>query len=163
MTLSAFSAALQRARGLPLAFTYDGRMTKKGYHVTELKSARITGLDCGANVESWSETIFQVLDIEDSITGQFMTVDKLAGIIAKYGKLLGADPTSKISFEVSDGGDAMRIFAFGGLEVTDGRASIRLVNRVSACKPLVRGIITPVAGKNPCGPRTAFSDEIMKA
>lgn len=163
-TLAALGHSLEQAKGLGLAFTYAGRTTKPGYHITELKSARITGLDCGANVESWSETIFQLWDIEDSVTGEVMTVDKLLGIIAKYTKLLNAEPNSRLSFEVSEDGEAMRIFGFDRMSVSGGVATIHLGTRAAACKPLVRGILTPIQGKGACGgPKTAFASEVKKA
>ena len=39
---------LEAACGRDLVFVYDGHPTKPGYHVTEIKFARVTGLDCGA-------------------------------------------------------------------------------------------------------------------
>ncbi len=128
-----------------------------------MKCARITGLDCGANVESWNETIFQLWDIAELVTGETMTVDKLIGIIEKYAKMLGAEQDSKISFEVSDGGEAMCVYAFDRVDLAESVATIHLAGRVSACKPLVRGIIAPAAAKGTCGgPKTAFADEVKK-
>jgi Family of unknown function (DUF6428) len=68
-TLGDVLRGLEQHRNCNLAFAYAGRITKPGYHLTEFKSARVTGLDCGANVESWTETILQLWDIEQSVTG----------------------------------------------------------------------------------------------
>ena len=153
MTLGGLIDALGTARGSDLAFVYGERVTKPGYHITEFKFARVTGLDCGANVESWSETVLQLWDIEESVTGEHMTVDKLLGIGRKAISAVGAELSSRVVFEVSDGEDAMRIFAFDRLELADGLALIHLKVEVSACKPLVRGILN-LPGS--CGPKTAI-------
>lgn len=158
MTLSGLLAALEAARGKALSFVYDGRVTKPGYHVTEMKFARMTGIDCGGNSESWTETIIQLWDIETSVTGEAMTIDKLIGIARKVAGMIGAEATSRITFEVSDGDEAMRIYAFEGLDVTGERATIRLGQRVSACKPLVRGLLPEPGIKGACGPKVMFAN-----
>jgi|CXWK01.1.fsa_nt_gi hypothetical protein len=158
MTLSGLLAALEAARGRALSFRYDGRVTKPGYHVTEMKFARMTGVDCGGNAESWTETIIQLWDIDTSVTGETMTIDKLIGIARKVAGMIGAEATSRLTFEVSDGDEAMRIYAFEGLDVTGERATIRLGQRVSACKPLVRGLLPEPGIKGACGPKVMFAN-----
>lgn len=158
MTLSGLLAALESARGRGLVFRYDGRTTRPGYHVTEMKFARMTGVDCGANAESWTETIFQLWDIETSVTGETMSVDKLIGIARKVSGMIGAEGTSRLTFEVSDGNEAMRIYAFEGLDIAGDVATIRLGQRVSACKPLVRGILPEPGVKGACGPKVMFAN-----
>ena len=148
---------LEAACGRDLVFVYDGHPTKPGYHVTEIKFARVTGLDCGANAESWSEVILQLWDIEDSVTGERMTVDKLLGIARKVLATIGAEESARLVFEVSDGSDAMRIFGLDRLEISNGVAAVFLAPRASACKPLVRGTLQPAATKS-CGTQPAASD-----
>jgi hypothetical protein len=158
MTLSGLLSALEGSRGLALSFRYDGRITKPGYHVTEMKFARMTGVDCGANAETWTETVFQLWDIETSVTGETMSVDKLIGIARKVAAMIGAEGNSRLTFEVSDGVEAMRIYAFEGLDIAGGVATIRLGQRVSACKPLVRGILPEPGVKGTCGPKVMFAN-----
>lgn len=156
MTLGDITKALEGVRGHDLAFAYGGRTTKPGYHITEFKFARVTGLDCGGNVESWSETILQLWDTEESVTGDRMTVNKLLGIARKAMTSVGAEASSRVVFEVSDGSDAMRIYAFDRLDLTDDTATVHLKVEVSACKPLVRGILD-VPGS--CGPKLGQGSE----
>lgn len=155
VTLGFLLMQLEAARGRDLVFIYDGHPTKPGYHVTEIKSARVTGLDCGANAESWSEVVIQLWDIEDSVTGERMTVDKLLGISRKVLAQIAAEDSARLTFEVSDGTDAMRIFSFEHLDVGPGVASVVLTPRASACKPLVRGTLSVAPGKG-CGSEPAI-------
>lgn len=83
------------------------------------------------------------------MTGERMTVDKLIGIIAKYKTELGADDDSRLIFEVSEDGEAMRIYEFSRLRVSAEAATITLGTRGAQCKPLVRGLIKPAKGA--CG------------
>lgn len=158
MTLGGLLQALEATRGASLSFVYEGRQTRPGYHVTEMKYARMTSVDCGGNPESWTETIFQIWDIEVSVTGQTMAIDKLLGIIRKVTPLIGADDASRLTFEVSDGEVAMRTYAFDRLDITESGAVIHLGPRVSACKPLVRGILPEAGVKGACGPKVAFAN-----
>jgi hypothetical protein len=69
---------------------------------------------------------------------------------------VGAEDASRVMFEVSDGIDAMRIFAFERVDVSEGVATIHLAANVSACKPLVRGTLT---APGTCGPKLAGSSQ----
>lgn len=155
-TLGGLLRALEAHRDYSLAFVYGDRSTKPGYHLTEFKFARVTGLDCGANVESWTETILQLWDIETSVTGETMTVGKLMAIARKAIATVGAEENSRVVFEVSDGTDAMRIYAFDRVEATDGVATVYLAANVSACKPLVRGTLNAPGA---CAPKPTFASK----
>jgi len=45
-----------------LAFLLDGDVFETGYHITELKFAEITGVDCAGRLSNWQEAALQVLD-----------------------------------------------------------------------------------------------------
>lgn len=153
-TLGSLLRALEDLRGLDLDIAYDGCTTKAGYHITEFKFARVTGLDCGANVESWTETILQIWDVEDSVTGERMTVDKLLGIAGHVVRKAVAEVSSRLVFEVSDGTAAIRLYAFDRIERGANVATIHVSANAAACKPLVRGTLAiPVSKPVPgcCG------------
>ena len=118
----------------PLVFLYDGATIRPGYHVTEVKTGRFTALDCGANFEAWTETFIQLWDI-DAGDRTHMTAGKFAAIIDKVAQLAPLDTDTRLTFEVSDGLEAMRLYQAAGLDADDNRITVRLARRPASCKP----------------------------
>ena len=75
---------------------------KAGYHVTEVKAANFSALDCGANPEAWSEIFVQLWDVDEG-ERIHMTAGKFAAIIRKVTEHVLLDDTAQLTFEVSDG------------------------------------------------------------
>jgi hypothetical protein len=64
-----------------------------------------------------------------------MPVWKFLAIMKKVATEVPFDLDSKLTFEVSDPGSAMRLFRFAGLETTKTTARISLKPRPASCKP----------------------------
>jgi hypothetical protein len=119
---------------LPLVFKYDGRDVKPGYHVTEVKSGRFDGLDCGANPESWTEIFVQLWDVdEDGRT--HMPAAKFSAIVRKVFEHVGLPKTARLTFEVSDGLAPMALYCASTPSVQGGVVRIELSPRPASCKP----------------------------
>ena len=125
---------LARDPSKPLVFIYDGETVRPGYHVTEVKTGRFTALDCGANFEAWTETFIQLWDVDDG-DRTHMTAGKFVAIIDKVEKVSSFDADTKLTFEVSDGEQAMRLFKAAGMQIDDHRTVVSLARRPASCKP----------------------------
>ena len=147
-TLDSLVAALAPHGNALLRFSYDGRTSAPGYHVTEVKSAALTSLDCGANPESWSETIIQLWDV-DGGEGQ-MTVRKFLAIIDKVRREIGLEESAPVIFEVGDQSAAMRLYAGGSVHVTGDGVLVALTPRHASCKPLDRWLEAKPAERTGC-------------
>ncbi len=123
MTARDLLAALARDPAKPLVFTYDGATIRPGYHVTEVKTGRFTALDCGANFEAWTETFIQLWDVTEG-DRTHMTAGKFAAIIDKVAQLSPFDAGTKLTFEVSDGVQAMRLYQAAGVDADDTRITV---------------------------------------
>src|SRR5215475_6493353 len=99
--------ALAQHAGKPLIFSYAGHDVLPGYHVTEVKTAAFQALDCGANYESWHETFIQLWDVPPEDGRGHMAAGKFLAIIRKVADAVPFDPAAKVTFEVSDGRQAM--------------------------------------------------------
>src|SRR6476469_2947236 len=82
-------AAIDGHREKPLTFSYGGRPVRAGYHVTEVKAANFSALDCGANPEAWSEIFVQLWDVNEDRT--HMPAAKFSAIIRKVTEHVGLD------------------------------------------------------------------------
>lgn len=153
LTTGGFLAALSPHREKALVFSYEGRDVQAGYHVTEVKSGVFSALDCGANPESWQETFIQLWDIpEEGRT--HMGVGKFLAIMGKVDKYVSLDHDTKLTFEVSDGVDAMRLYMAADLRVAGDIVRVALEKRPSSCKPRDRWLTEQQSASACCGSGT---------
>lgn len=120
-----------------LAFSAEGHELRPGYHVTEVKDGRFSGLDCGGNPESWRETFVQLWDVAESPERGHMAVGKFLAIMRKVAEYVPFDPQAKLTFEVSDGEATIRLFKAVSIDVSEDEKLVRvaLVRSPSSCKP----------------------------
>ncbi|MDG5490852.1 DUF6428 family protein [Psychroserpens sp. SPM9] len=73
------------------------------YHITEVKHLKIDAVDCGAQTDSWNETIIQLWEspLEISKT-TYMSVLKALGILKKVGQMKAYDLNAEVKFEYSN-------------------------------------------------------------
>lgn len=156
-TLAKLRALLESHADKPLVFHYGGRMIASGYHVTEVKAARLSSLDCGANPEAWNETVIQLWDVEEE-GAVHMSAGKFLGILAEVAKRVAVDGHGLLVFEAGGGGDPMRIFTVGLVTPRGDHVEVTLAPRPATCKPRERGLEAMRPTKASCrGPSSAKS------
>jgi hypothetical protein len=128
-------ADLESHRSKALIFRYDGQDVLPGYHVTEVKAGAFQALDCGANLESWPETFIQLWDIPPEDDRGFMPVGKFLAIMGKVAASVPFDKDAKLTFEVSDGKQAMRLYQASAVEIDGDAVRVALTRRAASCKP----------------------------
>lgn len=140
----------------PLVFEYDGRAVLPGYHVTEVKAGSFASLDCGATPEEWRETVIQLWDVDEGSDRSWMPAGKFLAIMRKVAERVTFDPQAKLTFEVSDGAEAIRLFAAASVETGGDTIRVRLAPRPASCKPRDRWLESqPSKAGACCGPSTA--------
>lgn len=145
---------LAASRDLPLVFRYEGRPVKPGYHVTEVKAGQFSALDCGANPEAWAEIFVQLWDIEEG-NRTYMLAGKFAAIIRKVSEHVQLDGSAKLTFEVSDGVQPMRLYCASTPVICDGALYVELVPRAASCKPRDRWLAEQAQVAACCGSAAA--------
>lgn len=131
----AFLDSLRPYGALPLVIAYAGRETRAGYHVTEIKAGRFSGLDCGANPEAWTETFILVWDVPGEPESRMMTVGKFIAIMDKVARDVGLDSTSRLTFECGDDLGVIGLYAVDGIAIELERVLVTLAPRHASCKP----------------------------
>jgi Family of unknown function (DUF6428) len=134
-TTGALMHALAPYADKPLVFEYAGRDIQRGYHVTEVKAGTFASLDCGANPESWRETVIQLWDIAGEPARTHMPAGKFLAILRKVSEKVPLDGQAKLTFEVSDGGSAMQLFAASAVALDRDVVRVSLTQRPATCKP----------------------------
>ncbi|MDL2399117.1 DUF6428 family protein [Rhizobium mayense] len=150
ISLGVLLEALAASPTLPLAFRYDTRLVKPGYHVTEVKTGQFSALDCGANPEAWAEIFVQLWDIEEC-DRTHMPAGKFAAIIRKVSEHVQLDGSAKLTFEVSDGVQPMQLYCASTPLVTDGAVYVELFPRAASCKPRDRWLAEQAQAVACCG------------
>jgi hypothetical protein len=128
-------AELAPRLGSALVFRYEGRDVLPGYHVTEVKSGAFEALDCGANSESWHETLIQLWDVPADDGRSFMPVRKFLAIVRKVADRMPFHPDAKLTFEMSDGTSAIQLYRASSVEIQDSVVRVELTRRPASCKP----------------------------
>lgn len=117
---------------LPLVFQTEEGEIGKGYHVTELKLAQISSIDCGGRLASWTEAALQLLDGRG---GGHMNVGKFAAILGQSVSRVKGLATSPLHVEFAHGNRGMRIYSLSTPLVREGFVSVGLGETRAICKP----------------------------
>lgn len=133
ITIGGLLSVLSAHRDKPLLFFYGGRTIRPGYHITEVKAGQFAALDCGANPESWTEIFVQLLDGNEE--PGHMPAGKFAAIIRKVTEHVALDMTARLTFEVSDGVEPIRLYRAALPSLAGGEVHVELSPRPASCKP----------------------------
>jgi hypothetical protein len=159
-----FKETLLMYPDLDLQFQYaEGKLVDAAYHITEIKQAPITSVDCGGVVNTWTEIIVQLWVPENEEQARSMKVSKALSIISIVEKMLPLDPdgTVKIEFGNSDF-DTRQMFP-NKMLVNDDSLTIDLRPDAVQCKAQTRGgsCGTNDKGEECCTPAMAEKPKIQ--
>ena len=107
------------------------------YHITEVKHINIDSVDCGAQTDSWNETVIQLWESPTEIGKRdYMTVLKALGILNKVGKMKAYNLDSEVKFEYSNASFNTAQLFVKDFEIRDNNLIIKLVSEKTKCKAL---------------------------
>lgn len=133
MKLSAFGELLETAPAdLPVVYYTDSTAIGAGYHLTELKAARVSSIDCGGNIDHFPEVTMQLLDGQ---YGRHMNVQKLSRILQHSLKELPELNSSEVKVEFSPNNEGLQVFSLGEPDITDFEVRVPLIQMGAVCKP----------------------------
>ncbi|MCX2721724.1 DUF6428 family protein [Roseibium salinum] len=116
----------------PLVFHTEAGPIGDGYHVTELKHARITSIDCGARVAQWDEASLQLLDGQGE---EHMAVGKFSAIVRQSIRRVKALAECPMHVEFAHGNSGLRIYQLSGPRLEEGVVAVHLAEGRARCKP----------------------------
>lgn len=95
---------LETNKNKALLFEYaEGVFVGANYHITEVKHITVDAVDCGAQSDSWKETIIQLWESPSEIgKTEYMSVLKALGILNKVGQIKPYVLNAEIKFEYSN-------------------------------------------------------------
>ncbi|MEM9047510.1 MAG: DUF6428 family protein [Pseudomonadota bacterium] len=123
---------------LPVVFRTEAGEIAQGYHVTELKHARVTSIDCAARLSEWSQASLQLLDGDwhaQAIVDPAMSARKLSGILSQSIARLDGVGAAELQVEFAHGNAGMRIYRPQRPLVAGSSIVIELADNRAQCKP----------------------------
>jgi hypothetical protein len=163
ITWEKFKDTLLQHTELDLQFQYaGGKFVDAAYHITEIKQAPVTSVDCGGVMNAWTEIIVQLWVPDGQQQLRSMKVKKALSIVEIVEKMLPLDPkgTVKIEFGNSEF-DARQMFP--NEMIVDGEnLVIDLRADAVQCKAISRGgsCGTSDKGEECCAPAVAEKPRI---
>ncbi|RBL91185.1 DUF6428 family protein [Chitinophaga flava] len=100
MTWQIFKEQLELHPDQILQFQYaTDKWVDASYHITEIKQAPITSVDCGGKMNAWTEIIVQLWEPEEQQTDRAMAVHKALKIVNLVEASLPLNPNAVVKIE----------------------------------------------------------------
>lgn len=125
---------------LTLQFQYaEGQWVDASYHITEIKQAPITSVDCGGVMNTWTEVIIQLWEPVSEGNREAMKVDKALVIVNLVEKTMPLHPSAMVKIEFGNQQFDTRQLIPKGFIIADGNLVVDLRPDTVQCKAIERG------------------------
>ncbi|MFD2866852.1 DUF6428 family protein [Mucilaginibacter antarcticus] len=158
MNWQAFKAELIQHPELHLQFQYShNQRVDASYHITEIKQAPITSVDCGGKMNSWTEIIIQLWEPAKKDDDRAMQVEKALSIVQLVEKSLPLNPLGIVKIEFGNSAYDTRQMYPGEITIEGENLVVDLNPDFTQCKAINRGgsCGTNDAGEECCTPAVA--------
>jgi hypothetical protein len=159
-----FKETLLQHPDLDLQFQYaEGKLVNAAYHITEIKQAPITSVDCGGVMNAWTEIIVQLWVPEAQDQQRSMKVKKALSIIDVVEKMLPLNPNGTVKIEFGNSEFDTRQMFPNGISVNGENLLIDLRPDAVQCKAISRGgsCDTNDKGEECCAPAVAEKPKVQ--
>jgi hypothetical protein len=166
MTWGDFKSTLEQNPDLHLQFEYEaGKFVDSSYHITEIKQAPIVSVDCGGQMNSWTEVVVQLWEPSVKEAGRSMKVAKALKIVSLVEKSLPLNPKAVVKIEFGNSKFDTRQMYPGGFVTEDEIFTVNLVPDFTQCKALTRNQScgAPSADASCCAPDTKEVVQLVAA
>ncbi|MCC8408507.1 DUF6428 family protein [Mucilaginibacter sp. UR6-1] len=135
-----FKEYLTNNAGLRLQFQYaEGQWVDASYHITEIKQAPVTSVDCGGVMNAWTEVVMQLWEPVSEGNRRAMKVDKALSIISVVEKAMPLYPAAVVKIEFGNQQFDTRQLIPKGFIINDGNLIVDLRPDTVQCKAIERG------------------------
>lgn len=150
-----FKESLVLNPDLDLQFQYaENSWVDQSYHITEIKQAPITSVDCGGKMNSWTEIIVQLWEPGQKQQERAMKARKALSIIELVEKSLALNPLAVVKIEFGNSQFDTRQMFPGEITVQGENLVVDLRPDTVQCKAIERGgsCGTTASGEECCAP-----------
>jgi hypothetical protein len=140
-----------------LLFEYvPNKLVGANYHITEVKHITINSVDCGAQTDSWKETIIQLWESPlETFKEDYMSAYKALGILKKVGKMKPYVLDAEVKFEYSNANFHTAQLFVNDFEIKENKLIFKLAVKKTDCKAkticgVVETVKEMVKSEEPC-------------
>lgn len=156
MNWQTFKNTLSANNDAPLQFEYAPQdFVNAAYHITEIKQAQITSVDCGGKMNAWTEVVVQLWVPEGGEQDQPMSAGKAMKIIDLVEKSLPIHPNAPVKIEYGNPDFPTQQMPVEAVVSEGGELRVSMVGDTTQCKANERG--------GECGPKTNAKPKIKLA
>jgi len=135
-----FKDKLLQHPNLDLQFQYaEGKLVDAAYHITEIKQAPVTSVDCGGVMNNWTEIIVQLWVPDNQEQLRSMKVSKALSIVNIVEKMLPLNPDGTVKIEFGNSEFDTRQMFPNEMLVDGDSLTIDLRPDAVQCKAQTRG------------------------
>ena len=136
MKTQEFLTILKEQPDKSLLFEYSpGQLVGANYHITEVKHIHIEAVDCGANTDSWNETVIQLWESPSELgKTQYMSTFKANGILNKVGRMKPYQLESELKIEYGNSDFHTAHLFVDAVEIHGSNLLVRLATTKTDCK-----------------------------
>ena len=140
MTWGSFKSLLGTHSDKHLEFRYaENSLVDASYHITEIKLAPITSVDCGSKLNQWTEVIVQLWEPQGGSEERPMKVSKALSIVDVVEKVISLDANAIVKIEFGHSEFDTRQMYPGQLLEEGDSVVVDLVPDFTQCKAIGRG------------------------
>ena len=164
MNWQTFKETLQQNTELSLQFQYaENQWVDQSYHITEIKSAPVTSVDCGGKMNSWTEIIVQLWEPAEKQTERAMKAGKAMSIIELVERSLPLNPLATVKIEFGNSAFDTRQMFPGEIRIGDDSLIVDLRPDQVQCKAISRdgSCGTTETGEACCAPEQTEKPKIL--
>ena len=150
-----FKNVLVQNPDLILQFQYSENLwVDASYHITEIKQATITSVDCGGVLNSWTEIIVQLWEPAGKSTERAMQVSKALSIVKVVESKLQLNPLGTVKIEFGNSQFDTRQMYPAEITANGENLVVNLTPDFTQCKAINRGgsCGTTESGEECCAP-----------
>jgi hypothetical protein len=151
MNWSDFKTQLSNFPEHHLQFEFaENERVHPSFHITEIKQATITSVDCGGKMNAWTESIVQLWEPTVLENERSMKVTKALSIIDLVEKILPQNPNNLVKIEFGNSKFETRQMHPQEFQITNDEIIIKLTADRTQCKAIGRGDTcgTPIPAAN---------------
>ncbi|MGB0895841.1 MAG: DUF6428 family protein [Flavobacteriaceae bacterium] len=136
MKTNEFLSLLNTHKEKALLFEYaPNLLVGANYHITEVKHVTVESVDCGAQTDSWKETIVQLWESPDELgKTEYMTVYKALSILKKVATMKTFVSDAELKIEYSNATFHTAQLFINGYTIKENNLIITLNVEQTACK-----------------------------
>lgn len=140
MKWNEFKTKLSENTELHLHFEFaKNQKVNPSFHITEIKQANFTAVDCGGKMNAWTEVILQLWEPNTTEIGCSMQVSKAMSIIDLVEKTLPINPNGIVKIEFGNDLFETRLLLPQDFEIINDEITVKLVSDKTQCKAIGRG------------------------